>query len=70
MVTHESLRFAMLCNLRQFICLESTPIKYTHDEGITRYVSVTALPAFHCPGSVMFLFEQENVKVLYTGDFR
>ncbi|CAH1155960.1 unnamed protein product [Phaedon cochleariae] len=31
--------------------------------------SVTPIPAGHCPGSVMFLFEGEKC-VLYTGDYR
>lgn len=30
----------------------------------------TALPAGHCPGSVMFYFQSEQTNVLYTGDFR
>lgn len=33
-------------------------------------LSVTAIPAGHCPGSVMLLFEQRDKRVLYTGDFR
>ncbi|XP_029044810.1 protein artemis isoform X2 [Osmia bicornis bicornis] len=33
-------------------------------------ISVTSISAGHCPGSVMFLFERNNVSVLYTGDFR
>ncbi|XP_034239889.1 protein artemis-like [Thrips palmi] len=33
-------------------------------------VTVTALPAGHCPGSVMFLFEYKGLNYLYTGDYR
>ncbi|XP_075529462.1 DNA cross-link repair protein snm1 [Dermacentor variabilis] len=33
-------------------------------------VVVTAIPANHCAGSVMFLLEGERGTVLYTGDFR
>lgn len=33
-------------------------------------ISVTSIPAGHCPGSVMFLFETNDVRVLYTGDYR
>lgn len=35
-----------------------------------KFVSVTPLPAGHCPGSVMFLFEYNNKNILYTGDYR
>lgn len=33
-------------------------------------ISVTCIPAGHCPGSVMFLFETEKTRILYTGDYR
>lgn len=33
-------------------------------------LAVTAIPAGHCPGSVMFLFDYKEMRVLYTGDFR
>ncbi|KAK7102636.1 hypothetical protein V1264_020827 [Littorina saxatilis] len=33
-------------------------------------VTVTTLPAGHCPGSVMFLIEGKEGRALYTGDFR
>lgn len=41
------------------------------DTGEVKYnLSVTPLPAGHCPGSVMFLLEGPAARVLYTGDFR
>lgn len=34
-----------------------------------KFLTVTAIPAGHCPGSVMFLFESDK-NILYTGDIR
>ncbi|KAL5286758.1 DCLRE1C family protein [Megaselia abdita] len=39
-------------------------------EGKETTICVTLLPAQHCPGSVMFLFQSEDKNILYTGDFR
>lgn len=33
-------------------------------------LTVTIISAGHCPGSVMFLFETELNRILYTGDYR
>lgn len=62
--------------LKLCICiLEATPItisKVPNKTGECSDVrlSVTAIPAGHCPGSIMLLFEQSDKRVLYTGDFR
>lgn len=57
---------------------ELEPILETIDTGNEKLYTLTngeqilctALPAGHCPGSVMFYFQTETVNVLYTGDFR
>ncbi|XP_064633915.1 protein artemis-like [Lineus longissimus] len=38
--------------------------------GKDELITVTLIPAGHCLGSVMFLFEGNEGTVLYTGDFR
>lgn len=38
--------------------------------GSTKLVVVTLIPSYHCPGSCMFLIEQNGISVLYTGDIR
>jgi DNA repair metallo-beta-lactamase len=40
------------------------------DDNETNSVVVTALPAGHCPGSVMLYFQNKYTNVLYTSDFR
>ncbi|KAK0179567.1 hypothetical protein PV327_005308 [Microctonus hyperodae] len=44
-------------------------INYNQDSKIL-YLTVTCIPAGHCPGSIGFLFENEQYRILYTGDFR
>lgn len=51
-----------------FFLSECIPIAISTNDSSN--ISVTALPAGHCPGSIMLLFEQNDEKILYTGDFR
>ncbi|XP_062551551.1 protein artemis-like [Armigeres subalbatus] len=48
----------------------SISLESTEDNQTPQEVQVTAIPAGHCPGSIMFLFQTKSHKVLYTGDFR
>lgn len=54
------------------LLLEPHLIKIPAKNGSSeKYVNVTLISAGHCPGSVMFLFEDsEDKRILYTGDFR
>lgn len=64
---------SMYPNISNIICLNSaepTLINMTNDNNEETRLTVTCMPASHCPGSVMFLFEVNEIKVLYTGDFR
>ena len=40
------------------------------DEINSYPLTVTLIPAGHCPGSVMFLLASTDISVLFTGDFR
>ncbi|XP_050301996.1 protein artemis [Anthonomus grandis grandis] len=52
----------------QTLPVEQCSVVKVHNEW---HVSVTCIPAGHCPGSVMFLFETNHgSRILYTGDFR
>ncbi|OAD54108.1 Protein artemis [Eufriesea mexicana] len=47
-----------------------TVIEYGIENNEKILICVTSVSAGHCPGSVMFLFERNDISVLYTGDFR
>lgn len=51
------------------VTFESGKCNGSTECGPTR-LSVTAIPAGHCPGSIMLLFETDDKRILYTGDFR
>lgn len=45
-------------------------LKLQQGGGNYEYLAVTLIPANHCPGSCMFLFETSTWTILYTADFR
>ncbi|KAI8840007.1 beta-lactamase-like protein [Chytriomyces cf. hyalinus JEL632] len=53
-------------NLKPLATFESVQISLPNADSLT----VTLLPANHCAGSCMFLFEYQSSRVLYTGDLR
>ncbi|XP_077301179.1 protein artemis-like [Arctopsyche grandis] len=57
--------------IRQLAVDETHLIRIPNDEVSYKCVAVTLIPAGHCPGSVMFLFEKcDGIRILYTADFR
>lgn len=58
-------------NLRVLEIGAATSVEVTQTEPASSlHFTVTAIPAGHCPGSCMFVFQTETCNVLYTGDFR
>lgn len=57
--------FPHITNLQEIT--NGIPIHVKTSQG---EVIITSFPAHHCPGSVMFLLENHEKRVLYTGDFR
>ncbi|XP_022185786.2 protein artemis [Nilaparvata lugens] len=49
-------------------CILHSPRK--NSDGTSPLITVSALPTLHVLGSVMFLFECQDITALYTGDFR
>ena len=45
-------------------------LKVSSECDVTHGLTVTFVPAGHCPGSVMFLLDSNEKSVLFTGNFR
>uniref|UniRef100_A0A2I3GIQ5 Protein artemis n=1 Tax=Nomascus leucogenys TaxID=61853 RepID=A0A2I3GIQ5_NOMLE len=65
-----SLKVYLYCSPVTKELLLTSPKYRFWKKRIKEEIVVTLLPAGHCPGSVMFLFQGNNGTVLYTGDFR
>uniref|UniRef100_A0AAG5DTZ8 Protein artemis n=1 Tax=Anopheles atroparvus TaxID=41427 RepID=A0AAG5DTZ8_ANOAO len=65
-------RFPQYANMiRPFNVGEQLALKIEPPTGEASYeLYVRSLSAEHCPGSVMFYFETNVTRILYTGDFR
>ncbi|CAK8698220.1 unnamed protein product [Clavelina lepadiformis] len=63
-------RYTILKKYVQVLPVEEPQLISFRVQSHTEEVTVTLLPAAHCPGSVMFLFEGSEGTALYTGDFR
>lgn len=56
---------------RNITSIKSLKENYRHRIPTSKgYVSLTLIPARHCPGAVMFLIEDDTRAVLLTGDIR
>lgn len=45
-------------------------ITYEDPVHLSADITVYAFPSYHCDGAAMFLFEIQQLRILYTGDFR
>lgn len=64
-------KYPSLRNVRVLEIGLTVAIDLPEDEsGKAASLTVTAISAGHCAGSVMFLFQNESYDVLYTGDCR
>ncbi|CAK9811333.1 Protein artemis [Anthophora quadrimaculata] len=58
------------CCVKEVNVNTSIVIEYIAQDGTEILITVIPVSAGHCPGSVMFIFERNDISILYTGDFR